>query len=315
MKLHELARQAQALGLGTGSNATKEQQRAVLERLNIDWDSFYQEVEMDYPLVQTQQDVSETGDVVALHSHAYYEILFIRSGNLQYLIGTRRYRVQRGDILLLRPGVSHRPLFPEKFTEKYDRVVVWLSAEGIDMMQQNWSFLTALDRLPCVLRTSDISAESLAWFENGFRRGVKESEKAAPGWQAVVFSNTLELITRMYRTFCSGEVPEPVEEKRELLDELMSYVENRLAEHINLEDTARHFHVSESTISQLFRKRMGVSYYRYVTQRRLIAAKTMISEGSNLERVAEAVGFTDYSGFYRAFKQEYGISPTKFRSL
>ena len=59
MKLHELARQVQALGLGTGSNATKEQQRAVLERLNIDWDSFYQEVEMDYPLVQTQQDVSE----------------------------------------------------------------------------------------------------------------------------------------------------------------------------------------------------------------------------------------------------------------
>ena len=92
------------------------------------------------------------------------------------------------------------------------------------MMQQNWSFLTALDRLPCVLRTSDISAESLAWFENGFRRGVKESEKAAPGWQAVVFANTLELITRMYRTFCSGEVPELVEEKRELLDELMSYV-------------------------------------------------------------------------------------------
>ena len=94
MKLHELARQVQALGLGTGSNATKEQQRAVLERLNIDWDSFYQEVEMDYPLVQTQQDVSETGDVVALHSHAYYEILFIRSGNLQYLIGTRRYRAR-----------------------------------------------------------------------------------------------------------------------------------------------------------------------------------------------------------------------------
>ena len=315
MKLHEMARQVQALGLAVGTSATKEQQRAVLERLNIDLDSFYQEIEMDYPLVQTQQDISDTGDVVALHSHAYYEMIFIRSGNLQYLIGTRRYRVQRGDILLLRPGVSHRPLFPEKLTEKYDRVVIWLSAACNDMLRANWPFLAELDRLPCVLRNSDISAESLAWFEKTFRRGVKESEKAAPGWQAVVFANTLELVTAMYSSFFGGNVPKPVEEKPELLDELMSYVEGRLAEHINLEDTARYFHVSESTISQLFRKRMGVSYYRYVTQRRLIAAKTMIAEGMNLERVAEAVGFTDYSSFYRAFKQEYGISPAKFRSL
>ena len=60
---------------------------------------------------------------------------------------------------------------------------------------------------------------------------------------------------------------------------------------------------------------MGVSYYRFVTQRRLIAAKTLIQQGTALENVAEAVGFSDYSGFYRAFKQEYGISPTKFKAL
>ena len=31
--------------------------------------------------------------------------------------------------------------------------------------------------------------------------------------------------------------------------------------------------------------------------------------------VAEQVGFTDYSSFYRAFKQEYGISPRQYRKL
>ena len=34
-----------------------------------------------------------------------------------------------------------------------------------------------------------------------------------------------------------------------------------------------------------------------------------------LEQVGEQVGFSDYSSFYRAFKQEYGISPRQYRKL
>ena len=60
---------------------------------------------------------------------------------------------------------------------------------------------------------------------------------------------------------------------------------------------------------------MGVSFYHWVTQRRLIAAKLLIEEGKLLEEVAETVGFTDYSSFFRAFKQEFGISPRQYRKM
>ena len=60
---------------------------------------------------------------------------------------------------------------------------------------------------------------------------------------------------------------------------------------------------------------MGVSFYRCVTQRRLIAAKGLILEGTALEAVAGRTGFSDYSAFYRAFRQEYGISPRQYRTL
>ena len=60
---------------------------------------------------------------------------------------------------------------------------------------------------------------------------------------------------------------------------------------------------------------MGISFYRCVTQRRLIAAKKLIEADISLESTAEQVGFSDYSTFYRAFKQEYGISPRQYRSL
>ena len=80
-------------------------------------------------------------------------------------------------------------------------------------------------------------------------------------------------------------------------------------------DVAHHFFISESTITQTFRKKMGVSFYRCVIQRRLIAAKALIERGIALEAVAEQVGFSDYSSFFRAFKQEYGISPRQFRKM
>ena len=70
-----------------------------------------------------------------------------------------------------------------------------------------------------------------------------------------------------------------------------------------------------STVSHLFRQKLGVSFYRYVTQRRLIAAKTLIEQGQPLEAVASQTGFLDYSGFYRAFKQEFCISPRQYRKL
>ena len=95
----------------------------------------------------------------------------------------------------------------------------------------------------------------------------------------------------------------------------MFYIESEMAQKITLAETARRFLVSESTINQLFRKRMQSSFYHYVTQRRLIAAKTLLLSGVSAEQICMQVGFGDYSAFYRAFKREYGISPSQYRKL
>ena len=58
---------------------------------------------------------------------------------------------------------------------------------------------------------------------------------------------------------------------------------------------------------------MGISFYRYVTQRRLLESKLLIKSGMPMEQVSISVGFQDYSSFYRAFKAEFGQSPAQFR--
>lgn len=105
------------------------------------------------------------------------------------------------------------------------------------------------------------------------------------------------------------------EREPDLLDNLLAYVESNLANKITLLDTAHRFFVSESHITHLFQKKMRSSFYRYVTQRRLIAAKNRIERGQALEQVGEKVGFASYSNFYRAFVKEYGISPSRYRDM
>ena len=64
----------------------------------------------------------------------------------------------------------------------------------------------------------------------------------------------------------------------------------------------------------MFHNEMGVSFYRCLTQLRLIHAKSLIAEGVPMSDVGQQVGFADYSTFYRAFKKEYGISPQQYLS-
>lgn len=78
---------------------------------------------------------------------------------------------------------------------------------------------------------------------------------------------------------------------------------------------AKQIYVSKRTIGSLFRKRLGVTFIQFLTQCRLVEAKTLIIRGESLENVAEKSGFCDYSTFYRAFRQEFGISPRCFKQM
>ena len=249
-----------------------------------------------------------------LHSHTFYELIYCRNScGAEYLVGSERYRLQKGDIVFVPPGISHRPLLPEHMTEAYQRYVIWLSEEFLD------SFASLLpysfgdkNRTAGILRPTEASREALGAL---FRAGVQESETQPDGWEAAVVGNTILLLTQIKRSTDGRTHKAMKAEQPELLDQIAAFVEENYASPITIGQLAKRFFVSQSTVSHLFQQKLGVSFYRYVTQRRLIAAKALISKGGHLQRIAMQTGFRDYSGFYRAFKQEFGISPRQYRTL
>lgn len=295
---------------------TPEEMEKIQEALRyegIDFQNFYQELEMSDPYVETHRDVSFSNDRLNLHSHTFYELLYCCNDcGAEYLVGADRYRLQKGDIVFVPPGISHRPLLPEHLQEPYQRYVLWLSAEFVENFTAVYAPPGMQVNYGTLLRTAGTKWELLGGY---FRRGVWEAENQAAGWQAAVIGNTITLLTLMGRSIQERTASVLKAEKPDLLNEVMNYMELHLNEKITLEETARHFYVSVSTITQLFRQKMGTSFYRCVTQRRLIAAKVRIENGESLENVSRAVGFADYSSFYRAFKKEYGITPRQYTQL
>ena len=285
-----------------------------LSVLGLDPNALYQELEMTSRYVETHRDISFSGANMQLHSHTFYELIYCcNSCGAEYLVGSQRYRLQEGDLVFVPPGISHRPLLPEQMDAPYSRYVLWLSPEFMDRFAGLFPYpFTEKQASASMLRTG-----GTPWMGLGelFRAGVEETERQADGWEAAVVGNTITLLTQIKRATDERTARTLKAEKPELLDRIMAYVEKNYPEPITISQLASRFFVSSSTVSHLFQRKLGVSFYRYVTQRRLIAAKTLIEKGFLLEEVALWTGFQDYSGFYRAFRQEYGISPRQYRNL
>lgn len=314
MKLDELRILVNAYKM-KNANGDETQMRAYLLQHGINVESMYQELEMSHRFINTHQDLSDGTGKIQLHSHTFYEMIYCCSNSgVQYLIGNERYRLQRGDIVYISPGIGHKPILTKELAEPYHRYVIWMTEEYMQevfaMCPESWG---KYRNRHGIFRTAGMSEnEELEMY---FKRGVLEERQKKDGWEAAVCGNTTNLLVHMGRSLQLARREIASAEKPELLDKVITYIEHNLSQKITLSDTAKRFWVSESTISQTFKEKMGVSFYHFVTQRRLIMAKIMILEGEAMEEISEAVGFGDYSTFYRAFKQEYGISPRQYRKL
>ena len=98
-----------------------------------------------------------------------------------------------------------------------------------------------------------------------------------------------------------------------LLEQVITYIHEHYGEPVTLQDTAKKFFVSPSTIEHQFTEKLGWSFYRYVTKRRIIEARNQITAGVPLKTACQNCGYADYSNFYKAFTREVGMTPSQFR--
>jgi AraC-like DNA-binding protein len=82
----------------------------------------------------------------------------------------------------------------------------------------------------------------------------------------------------------------------------------------SLTEIAKVTNLSESYISHLFRKEMGITPHRYLQKQKIKAARVLLNGPLPIKTIAERCGFSRLRSFYAAFKRETGMSPGELRN-
>ena len=104
-------------------------------------------------------------------------------------------------------------------------------------------------------------------------------------------------------------------ENSELITKALSYIKNEYNQsEISIADVASHAGFSSDYFNRIFFMHTGFNVMEYVRFRRLKnAARLLRTSDTDILNIALECGYETHESFSRAFKKQYGLSPTEYR--
>lgn len=252
---------------------------------------------------------------VSLHHHDFYECYLFISGDVTYLIEGKSYRLEPGDIVLINSKELHQAVINSR-DEVYERIVLWLDRgflKGLSDGKTNLSFCFEGNSKKNVLRADFETQKNIRMVLNKI---LSLQEAKNFGYELLYAAYITELMVYINDLAITKDVSLNVDiKKSNLIDSIIDHINNNLEEDITIDELSEKFYLSKFHLSREFKKHTGTTIHRYIVQKKLIRAKELILDDIPIMDVYKQCGFGDYSNFFRAFKNEYGVTPKQFYEM
>jgi AraC-like DNA-binding protein len=252
---------------------------------------------------------------VNLHHHDFYECYLFISGDVTYIIEGKTYTLIPGDIVLINSRDLHQPII-NKVSKPYERIVLWINKEFLNSLSTKTMDLKRCfedSKRKNVLRTD---FEVQANIRNILFKLLNLETYKGMGKDLLYKAYLVELFVYINTQLFHNNSKASIEiKKSSLIDEIIQYINNNIKEDIRLDELSEKFYISKYHMLREFKKHTGTTIHKFIIQKKLILAKEYILNGMPINSVYEHAGFGDYSNFFRAFKNEYGLTPKQFYKM
>ena len=250
------------------------------------------------------------------HYHEFDKLIFFLGGKVTYMVEGVAYFLQPWDVLFVQHNLIHKPIIDP--SAPYERVVVWLGrnylAERSDPEEHLDScFDLARERGFHLLRTD---AERRLQYMQMLQQLEEALRSREFGARRMADTLCQQLLIGVNRDILRSRTAQEEQDSYRVdpkIEEVLRYIAQHLDAELSVELLARKFYISRYYLMHRFKEVTGYTVHQYISQKRLLRAGELIRSGVPVMKAAEAVGFSEYSTFLRAFQKTFHMSPKEFK--
>ena len=232
------------------------------------------------------------------HMHTFYEIIFFCKGDVNYAVESEVKKLEPGDVVLIQPGKYHFASVNKN--HRYERFVLKLPetlipdylAKKLNESRNYYSKMSSLN----------------SYFENlekYFEDPILEDEDK----KTLMVAETLKILIHITHADLESH-----NDSDEIIRKVVSYIEKNISSEITLTSLSQEMNYSKSYLSNVFKNKMHCSLMQYIKSKKCFYAYKLIQYGEKPLDVAYKLGYNEYSTFFRAFKAQFGFSPSEVRN-
>ena len=246
-----------------------------------------------------------------------YRFLFVDKGALDVTIDGKTERIGAGDLLFLTPGDRYRLLPIDSDFSIYNlffeiikdneapkgapSVCIFMPEYNEELCSSaaNVSDLTLLNR-PCILRGLEL--------RRTFER-LHRMNKQSPFGDFYKTSLLRSILAEIALSVCDEK-----NHGRNTADEIIAYVYSNYDKDISASGVSEHFFYHPNYVNKLIKNKTGKTLSELIRHVKIEHAVALLTEvGTAPNKIFHALGFYDYSHFYKAFIRETGMSPSEYK--